>query len=94
MIFLYFSSFILLFFFTDKFDLPSQLKYTTLDTKVLILFTLQNTYPYLASKLDLKFLYSQPSSALLDMIATILSSDITLAVLNPLIMFVSPSESV
>ena len=102
MIFLYFSSFILLFFFshekkfffTDKSDLLSQFKYTTLDTQVLILFTLQNTYPYLASKLDLKFLYSQPSSALLDMIATILSSDITPAVLNPLIMFVSPSESV
>ena len=91
MIFLYFSSFILLFFFshekkfffTDKSDLLSQLKYTTLDTQVLILFTLQNTYPYLASKQDLKFLYSQPSSALLDMIATILPSDITPAVLNP-----------
>ena len=102
MIFLYFSSFILLFFFsheknfffTDKSDLLSQLNFTTIDTQVLILFTLQNTYPYLPSKLDLKFLYSLPSSSLINMIDTILPSDITPAVLNPLIIFVPSSESV
>ena len=94
MIFLYFSSFLLLFFFTDKSDLLSQLNFTTIDTQVLILFTLQNTYPYLPSKLDLKFLYSLPSSSLINMIDTILPSDITPAVLNPLIIFVPSSESV